>query len=64
MFKGYRLLYNFLFDSGSDEPISVIGIGEVVDEKVLNYKGYINTRPVVPQSLVLNAHWIYTNTHN
>ena len=33
-------------------------------EKVLNYKDYINPRPIVPQRLGLNAHGIYTNTLN
>ena len=30
------------------------------DGKVLNYKDYINPRPVVPQRLGLNANGIYT----
>ena len=29
------------------------------DEKVMNYKDYINPIPVVPQRLGLNAHGIY-----
>ena len=31
------------------------------DKKVLNYKDYINPRPVAPQRLGLNAHGIYTD---
>ena len=37
---------------------------EPMREKELNYKDYVNPRPIVPQGLGHKAHGIYTNTLN